>query len=78
MNIDSNGDCIHLISALKNKGISQLEKKILEFAHPGYWLFSEGTFTNRSQEEIGNEIVREKAFLFLNQVSQIEIKLKSN
>ena len=57
-----------MISALKGKGLLSLEEKLVQLAHPGYWYFSDGISTNRSQEEQANEVIREKAFHYLNQV----------
>ena len=62
------GDQILLLSALSGKGVTQLEMELLRAAHEGRWMFSPGVVTNRSQEEQVNEVVREKAFQYLNQV----------
>ena len=71
--MDDEGHSILEISALKKKGIEELEKQLLQFSRPGYWLFSDGMSTNRSPEEQANEIVREKAFMFLNQEIPYEL-----
>ena len=57
-----------LLSALSGKGVAQLEMELLRAAYEGRWMFSPGVVTNRSQEEQVNEVVREKAFQYLNQV----------
>lgn len=71
--MDDEGNAILGISALKKRGIEELETQLLRYSRPGYWLFSEGMSTNRSQEEQANEIVREKVFMFLNQEIPYEI-----
>lgn len=62
------GDQILLLSALSGRGVGQLEVALVRAAHEGPWAFSPGVVTNRSQEEQANEVIREKAFQFLNQV----------
>lgn len=68
MGVNEAGDQILLLSALSGRGVGQLEAALVRAAHEGPWAFSPGVVTNRSQEEQANEVIREKAFQYLNQV----------
>ena len=68
--MDDAGERVLTLSALKGKGVGQVERLLLSAAHPGQWRFSAGVTTDRSQEEQTNEIVREMAFQYLNQVRE--------
>ena len=68
MGVNEAGDQILLLSALSGRGVGQLEAALVRAAYEGPWAFSPGVVTNRSQEEQANEVIREKAFQFLNQV----------
>ncbi|KAK8818284.1 GTP-binding protein Era [Blastocystis sp. ATCC 50177/Nand II] len=71
--VNEAGDQILLLSALSGRGVGQLEAALVRAAHEGPWAFSPGVVTNRSQEEQANEVIREKAFQFLNQEIPYEI-----
>ncbi len=75
------------VSALKNDGIEGLIKEIDKLIPYGPKYYSDDEFTNQSEREIVEEIIREKALKLLNEevphgivveVESMKIKKKSN
>jgi GTP-binding protein Era len=59
--------CVYLISAAKNKGVSDLKKYFFKNAPLGDWLYEKERITDRSSQLLAEDMTREQLYQFLHE-----------
>lgn len=70
-------DDVFMISALKNKGITDLENYLIKNSPDGDWLYSKNEVTDRSVKEIAQDITMEKLYMLLNKEIPYSLKVET-
>ncbi len=69
---------IFMISALKNDGLENLKKFLLDKCPIGEWQYDQDNITDAPMRSIASEITREKLFLYLNQELPYAVNVKTD
>ena len=68
---------IFMISALKNRGVKDLKKYLIDNAPKGNWHYDEDQITDKSIKELAEDITLEKLYKLLNQEIPYSIKVET-